>query len=189
MFKVVNYMTNFHAIFARDRQTPCIHRHLYKDNMPQSIHKAFMAAVMYANRTTANKAWVIRLLIESCASLLEAEAYSPYEKLARTQAMFIYQTIRIFDGDITLRARAQKEMPILLNWIKELTEMRENLDDMTLLDPVAISSRPPKSWEVRRAITERTLRTGLMCETRNGSSTSASDGQSFTDIPLPAWWP
>ena len=117
--------------------------------MPDTIHKAFMGAVMYANRTPANKGWVFRMLIENCTSLVKTEARTAIEKLARTQALFIYQTIRIFDGDITLRAQAQKDMPTFKKWIGELCEFRDNLDEMILLDQISIQERPPKSWEVR----------------------------------------
>ncbi len=55
---LVRTFTDFHRAFARDKQTPWLHRGLYKDNMPPSILQAFTTSVMYASRTDANKSWV-----------------------------------------------------------------------------------------------------------------------------------
>ncbi|WZH50226.1 C6 zinc finger domain protein [Fusarium acuminatum] len=70
-----------------------------------------------------------------------------YEKLARTQALWMYQVMRMFDGDIRLRAQAEQDMPTLEAWLLELEECRDNLQEMWLLEETAVRERPPKSWE------------------------------------------
>jgi len=42
--------------------------------------------------------------------------------LARTQALFIYQLIRLFDGDIRSRAQAEEQMDVLHTWTAQMFE-------------------------------------------------------------------
>ncbi len=42
--------------------------------------------------------------------------------LARTQALLIYQLIRLYDGDIQARARAEEDMSTLDEWAKQMWE-------------------------------------------------------------------
>lgn len=71
-----------------------------------------------------------------------------YEKLARTQALWMYQVLRVFDGDIGLRAQAELDMSTLETWLLELEQYRDNLEEMCLLDEAEVKQRGPKSWEV-----------------------------------------
>jgi hypothetical protein len=145
---LVRTMTSFHEEFAKSKQTPWLHRYLYKDKMPHTILQAFTTCVMYAGCTRANKTWVFRNLVENTTELLQGQANNPHDKLARAQAMFLYQTIRVFDGDVTLRAQAEKDMPIFEGWLDDLVRIRDNLAEIAVLDDAAVRERPPKSWEV-----------------------------------------
>lgn len=49
------------------------------------------------------------------------------EQLARVQALFIYQFIRLFDGDISQRAQAEALIPTLTDWNNKLWKSA-NLD-------------------------------------------------------------
>lgn len=71
-----------------------------------------------------------------------------YEKLARTQALWMYQVLRVFDGDIGLRAQAEQDMNTLETWLLELEQYRDNLEEMCLLDEAGVRQRAPRSWEV-----------------------------------------
>jgi hypothetical protein len=101
--------------------------------------------------TSSNKTSVFRVLCQSIDELKGQQlAITPLEKLARAQALFLYQIICTFDGDLTLRSYADRTMLLLQDWLDELCKVRENLktsDSMNSVDKRTDSS-PPRSWEV-----------------------------------------
>ncbi|KAL0936462.1 C6 zinc finger domain protein [Colletotrichum truncatum] len=154
---LVNYCTKMHVTFAQTKQTPFLHRHLYRHTRgtPRPLMAAYTAISAYAGRTETNKGWAIRAICEGAAEVLKSSkdaaasaAMSGHDKLARTQALWMLQTIRCFDGDIALRAQAERDMGVLKRWLEELEGLRDNLDDVHLLDDLAVRQRPPRSWEV-----------------------------------------
>ncbi|ROT35603.1 hypothetical protein SODALDRAFT_328974 [Sodiomyces alkalinus F11] len=199
---VVESFKEFPFVFAREKEVPFIHRHLYSQDTPNAIFRAYAATTAYANRTPSTQGWAFRLIYE-CAkdlvspqstpkisqspqqpqpqpqpqkvqcselSLPSIEAAGPpsenreftvREKLARTHALFLYQLIRCFDGDIGLRAQAERDMPTFQAWLTELEDHRDNLGDQVLLDEQTLRDRPPKSWE-RWVINESLRRTVML---------------------------
>ncbi|KAF4832708.1 Transcription factor gsfR2 [Colletotrichum siamense] len=154
---MVSYLTNMHTTFAQTKQTPFLHRHLYRGihATPRPLLAAYTAISAYAGRTSANKGWAIRAICEGAAEVLKSAkdpaasaAMTGHEKLARTQALWLLQTIRCFDGDVAMRAQGERDMEVLKRWLKELEGLRDNLDDVHLLDDLALRQRPPRSWEV-----------------------------------------
>ncbi len=97
-------------------------------------------------------AMVMRALSDSAREFVEAEAYNvvptPIEKLARSQALFLYQIIRLFDGDVTLRVQGEKDMGLLKTWLGELCRIRDNLGDLALLEYASVREQSPVEWEV-----------------------------------------
>lgn len=92
---------------------------------------------------------VIRALHGNVRELLDYESgrttVTPTEKLARTQALFLYQVMRLFDENIALRSQAEKDMPVLNTWLAELCKIRENLGN---LENDAARHQKPVEWEV-----------------------------------------
>ena len=118
---------------------------------------AYTAISAYAGRTDANKGWAIRAVCEGAAEILKtadestatsSAAMTGHEKLARAQALWLLQTVRCFDGDVSLRAQAVRDMGVLKRWLKDLEGLRDNLDELSLLDDLVLRQRPPRSWEV-----------------------------------------
>jgi hypothetical protein len=110
-------------------------------------------------------------------------ANTVYEKLADTQALWMYQVLRLFDGDIGLRAQAEQDMIILEAWLLELEQYRDNLAEMSLLEEAEVRQAALKSWEVCFLAPPicflMTTSTDLvMYPSRVGSSTSPSDAPS-----------
>ncbi|KAJ8129624.1 hypothetical protein O1611_g4005 [Lasiodiplodia mahajangana] len=154
----------FHVNFAQTSSTLYIHRYLYKDNMPRSMLQAFSMCLLYTNQTAANRAVVLRVLHETVIDLKATAnntALVPQEKLARVHALMFYQTIRMFDGDITLGQQAEEDMALLETWNRDLCKLRDNLDDL-VNQGTAISEHPPESWE-RWIFAESLRRTCIMC--------------------------
>lgn len=120
----------------------------------------------------------MRLLTDTAVSVHrdgERNADTPYDRLARVQALIILDTIRVFDGDITLRAAAESEVHVLMTWIEDLQKLTVTLEAEAMQhaqDLVGTSSvsdegvhgttangmglggstfpsrdRPPKSWD------------------------------------------
>lgn len=142
---------NFHVAFAQTSSTLYIHRYLYKDNMPGWMLQAFSMCLLYTNQTASNRAVVLRVLHENVLDLKATAsntALTPQEKLARVHALMFYQTIRMFDGDVTLGQQADDDMALLESWDRDLCKVRDNLDDLANKGET-ISEHPPESWEVR----------------------------------------
>ncbi|KAK1497445.1 hypothetical protein CTAM01_07715 [Colletotrichum tamarilloi] len=170
---LVNVVKNMHVVFAQTKQTPFLHRHLYRGvrETPRPLMAAYTAISAYVGMTESNKDWVIRALCEGANEILKSGGSSTvnakdsstttttttaatgsnitgHEKLARAQALFLIQTVRCFDGDIALRAQAERDMGVFEKWLKDLEGLRDNFDEVHLLDDGALRGRPPRSWEV-----------------------------------------
>ncbi len=144
-------LKGYPGTFARDNHTPWMHRYLYKDQMPSSAQACFTVSALYSSITSSNKTSVFRVLCQNIDELKQqTTANTPQEKLARTQALFLYQIICLFDGDLTLRSNADKDMPLLQSWLDELCKIRENLGRSDSVNSVAMNRTlsPPRSWEV-----------------------------------------
>ncbi|KAI0433661.1 hypothetical protein F5Y09DRAFT_298455 [Xylaria sp. FL1042] len=160
----MSFVKKFHVTFAHDNGTPYIHRYLYKDNMPRWVLQAYTMCLLYTNQTATNRAIVLRVLYDDVNDLKATASnvtLMPQEKLARVHALMFYQTIRMFDGDITLGQQADDDMALLDSWNNELCKVKDNLDDIADMGN-ATSEHPPESWE-RWIFTESLRRTCIMC--------------------------
>jgi hypothetical protein len=143
----------FISDLATRNATPFLHRQLYKDEVPQCIISCFTVSVLYANHKTVSPAMVMLALHSNVRQLIDAEASrfttaTPLEMLARTQALFFYQIIRLFDGDVILRAQGEKDMALLQVWVGELCGVRDSFEDEVLLEDGIPAKQPPKGWKV-----------------------------------------
>jgi hypothetical protein len=152
LYYIMNRVKGFTSDAVARNATPFMHRYLYKDHTPPCILECFSTNVLYTNRTPTNMAMVMRALHRNVVELVGTETgravATPAEKLARTQALFLYQIIRLFDGDVTLRAQGEKDIPLLQTWLGDLCRVRENLGGLAELGDSAVRSQPPKEWEV-----------------------------------------
>ncbi|GIJ83134.1 hypothetical protein Asppvi_001653 [Aspergillus pseudoviridinutans] len=186
------------SVFVRTKETPFLHRHLYRQNTPRSIITLYAAVSAYVAHNDSNRGWALRVLSEGVDDLLavykevahsnrpemtqshesttttaahpqaqgladvgSGAANTVYEKLANTQALWMYQVLRVFDGDIGLRAQAERDMTILEAWLLDLEQCTDNLAEMCLLEEAEVRQRAPKSWE-SWTVNESLRRTILM---------------------------
>ncbi|KAI0429325.1 hypothetical protein F5Y09DRAFT_310516 [Xylaria sp. FL1042] len=151
LYYILNRVRAFTVEMAGKNTTPFIHERLYFAYRPRCIMSCFTICVLYTNRTPENMAMVMRALSDSVREFVDAEAYrivsTPIEKLARSQALFLYQIIRLFDGDVTLRVQGEKDIGLLKTWLGELCRIRDNLGDMALLGYSSIRDQSPVEWE------------------------------------------
>lgn len=150
---ILNRVKGFIGDVATRSASPFLHRHLYKDQAPPCIVSCFSTCVLYQNRNSINIAMVVRALQADIKGLVESESarravLTPVEKLARTQALFLYQVIRLLDGDVMLRAQGERDLPLLGGWVDELCKVRENLGNLAQLENGVVRTEPPAEWEV-----------------------------------------
>ncbi|KAH7133624.1 hypothetical protein EDB81DRAFT_762909 [Dactylonectria macrodidyma] len=160
---VVDAVTHLYREFATTRVLPFVHPRLYGSNLPRTMLAAFSAATAYAGRTPENRGWVYKLVAEAAKDIhREGErADTPAEKIARVQALLILDSIRMFDGDVALRAATEREAPQALAWLSSLTELRTELEAGVSSELLMSRDRPPASWE-SWILLESTRRTIMM---------------------------
>ncbi|VUC22422.1 unnamed protein product [Clonostachys rosea] len=146
---VLKYITNLHLTFAQTRTLPFLHTRLYRSNLPRTVMSAFCAATTYANRTESTKAWTYNLIAQATTDIQKdgAKAETIMDKLARTQALVIVETIRVFDGDFSLRHSANRDRHILIEWHHELDRLREEMEMELGTPDVASRDHPPPTWD------------------------------------------
>ncbi|KAJ4272192.1 hypothetical protein NW762_000903 [Fusarium torreyae] len=153
----VDVITNLYKDFARTRRLPFIHPRLYGSNLPRTMLAAFSAASAYSARTLENRSWVYKLIADMAKDIhREGErASTPAEKLARVQAMVVLDSMRMFDGDVTMRATSEREMPQLMAWMLALKEMEEELSAGDELNaPCEIMDTPNFTFTASRYLWE-----------------------------------
>jgi hypothetical protein len=140
----VSELTGFATTFARSRSIPFIHPRLYAGTLPRTVLSAFSAAAVYSNKTPETHPWALRLLSESAREIhREGErADTPSEKLGRLQALFLVSSMRVFDGDVSLRAAVDREITVLMSWVEDLVNLKRTMETDDAYES-------PKSWEVR----------------------------------------
>ncbi|SPN99085.1 uncharacterized protein DNG_02123 [Cephalotrichum gorgonifer] len=165
VYYLVNRVKAFTSDVAERNSTPFMHARLYTDHTPPCILDCFATNVLYTNRNPRNIATVMQALYRNVRALIGTEAgrviVTPAEKLACTQALFLYQVIRLFDGDVTLRAQGEHDIPLLRTWLGDLCRVRENLGDIAKLGGNAVKAQPPKEWK-RWIFAESVRRTIVM---------------------------
>ncbi|KAL2144199.1 hypothetical protein VTI28DRAFT_9490 [Corynascus sepedonium] len=125
-----------------------MHKHLYAEGLPECIEDCLIALAAYNSaESDSAKARALRIVDNRANRLVESQPQdiddddnccefgggsgggitssillSRPAHLARTQALFVYQLVRLFDGDIGARARAERHMDTLLKWAKQMVE-------------------------------------------------------------------
>ncbi|KAI5460427.1 hypothetical protein BGZ63DRAFT_424933 [Mariannaea sp. PMI_226] len=128
-----------------DGHCPLFHRHLYQIHMPRCIQDAYTALIAYLNRAPSTESTVFHIIEDRVNQLLKEYATkSPLDSAsltvidhaARVQALLVFQMIRLFDGDIRMRARAEKQLPTLVSWNEQMWQRLR--DEMGIPDPNSI---------------------------------------------------
>lgn len=108
-----------------------IHPRLYSGNghLPDCLGDAYAAYQTYCSVTSSNKKVALRVVGNFAKRLvenqnlfddLEAETLDIQSHLGRTQALLVFQMIRLFDGDIRSRAEGEADSSTLIKWSYQL---------------------------------------------------------------------
>lgn len=147
---IVNALTELHVNFSRSRTTPFMHPRIWMSQLPKTVLVAFTASSAYTNSTPQTKAWTMKVLMDAAKEIhREGERASSHtDKLARVQALIIVNLMRLFDGDMAMRAAAEREMSVLIDWVKELSSLRTELEGGLPSAAHMTRDQPPQTWEV-----------------------------------------
>lgn len=110
---------------------PFIHCQLYGPNLPGCLQDAYTAVAAYESATPATKTTVLHILEDRTNDLVGEQGLCLNEppdtatRLARTQALLVYEIIRLFDGDIASRHDAESHLQTLVLWAESLRESAE----------------------------------------------------------------
>jgi hypothetical protein len=155
-------------IFYKRGQNPFIHQHLYTEHVPLVIQDALSACALYCGKSSENELLVFSDISRKAMGLAELKCpfLSPVDLLASTQALLLYQIIRLFDGDIRQRADAELHEAILVSWTEQLLGRVQQLP-MTMSpeasSPDSLTTSSWKDWIFEESC-RRTILTSFMLQ-------------------------
>ncbi|KAK8079309.1 RNA polymerase ii mediator complex component [Apiospora phragmitis] len=118
MLNFVDLMKKWLKDWVTDGHSPLHHRLLYHTKMPRCVQDAYSTMSLYfLARGPSNQDSIFQLIDDRVTQLFQtrwARNYCqttslPFGRLSRVQAMVAYQIIRLFDGDIRMRAHAEAD--------------------------------------------------------------------------------
>jgi hypothetical protein len=192
--------------WAEEGHCPFIHRELYADTgLPQCLQDAFASLTAYSSKNEKNEAMVMQLVEDKANSLLRAshadgQDQAITQRIARVQAFFVYQFIRLFDGDIRQRAQSEKSIPVLAGWANQLLESARLEATMQCVDsslPQALRTTEWRNWirveSVRRTWMVALYTQAIYTTLRDGMGTCAGTiaytlRRGLWDAPSDASW-
>lgn len=151
--------------FSEQGQTMFIHRVLFQERTPPALQDALSACALYRLKNMENQVLVFRNLEHRRQQLIantDMLLASKMDLLEALQALILYQIIRLFDGDIRLRAQAEADEPVLMTWAAHL---RLRTRQVQAPPPAPVESQPSPeitSTEWRRWLIEESSRRTVM---------------------------
>jgi len=197
----VKRIKSYPSLFVSKGSTPFIHWNLYAEQIPLAIQDALGCCALYDRKSELNQNLVYRTINQK-ASLLVAESLKPWssptEQLAALQALILYQIICLFDGDIRLRADAEKADSILTSWTQQLKRRMQPvnaalLDDLTTaLSSGEMTGNSWQSWifaeSLRRTVIISYTLQGLYSFLKNGWDNSHHEFQNLSFYAQTELW-
>jgi len=140
-------------MMVEELQTPWCHPKLYEDEMPRAMQDAYSCCAMYLSKNRVNTPLILRNIDAKVNELLaQPDPSTPLVSLAHTQALLLYHIIRIFDGDISSRAEAERTQNALEDSALNLVAHVDHVDPLAgketrlRLFPMAPTIALWKSW-------------------------------------------
>ncbi|XPS71041.1 hypothetical protein M3J09_003227 [Ascochyta lentis] len=146
------------------------------------------ACALYCVKTPATKTLVHQVLQHNVQHLLattDPATASNTDLLAALQALLLYQLMRLFDGDICLRAAAESDEPTTILWASEL---RTRACALSLpLHPFSTFANNSRDWQlwlfsesIRRTVVTTFLLRGVYNYLKTGVDSPTVVGVYFT---------
>lgn len=175
-------------LFATTGQTMFIHRQTFQALPSPVLQQAMSACALYSMKTPSTKPLVHQVIHQNVQHLLATtdltSATNP-ELLAALQALLLYQLMRLFDGDIRLRAYAEADESTTILWASEL---RTRACALSMpLHPVSTFSSDSHVWQfwlfsesIRRTVVTTFLLQGVYNYLKTGTDRPTVVGVYFT---------
>lgn len=165
---------------VQGHKLPFVHHNSYQGDVPHEYQDLLGVSAMYCQKTPDNQQLVFSLLDKSISRLISNSSGCTFEKhLLATQALIIYQIIRLFDGDVRQRRNAERQLVILESWTIRLQDMVAACQDGLL---------PQKSTYEHWVATESARRTVLLSVMLQAIYSLLKDGV-CSSVPLMATLP
>lgn len=165
------------GLFVSEGSTPFIHKKLYSEYMPLAIQDVLGICALYGQKTERNQDLVFQAISLKAAQLIAGytpQGLSAIEQLASTQALILYQIIRLFDGDIRQRADAERADTILNEWTQQLKPRMERINSASEDERGVAVLTEATSWQswvfaesLRRTVLISFSVQGLYCFLKN----------------------
>lgn len=165
---------------VRQNRAPFIHHDSYQHAPPVAYQDVLGISAMYCQKTPQNETITFSMLDSRISSLIGSSKSSPWsakDYLVGVQAMLIYQIIRLFDGDIRQRAKAEGQFRILETWISQLHSISNYSESGT--------ESPYQRWtfieSARRSVTMSIMVRAIYSILKDGYCTSVPQ---MTTLPV-----
>jgi hypothetical protein len=111
---VIEQLKSYPRAFAQHAESTFIHKESYRNELPRAMQAAFGVCAAYACMNDANKSMILRSLEAEAMELLSpAPEGTLLEALSWMQAMVLYQTIRLFHGELKQRNIAEQQESLI----------------------------------------------------------------------------
>jgi hypothetical protein len=125
----VQYCKGYLKKLIQQGRTLFINPNFYSDTdvLHPYLQDVYLICGAYLSKTAANENLIFQILSTKLEDLFVKRQYhcSIKDELASVQALIIYQTIRLFDGDIRRRGIAEDQFQILDAWAIRLRQQSE----------------------------------------------------------------
>ncbi|KAF5868369.1 putative transcription factor cys6 protein [Botrytis fragariae] len=181
--------------FVQNGHTIFIHRMQFQQNPSVALHDAMSACALYCMRGAMNQALVFGNLELKCQQLIastNALLVTKTELLAALQALLLYQIIRLFDGDIRLRAHAEADESVTISWAAQLNNMiyhehQDVLFDLNSTEMSIVTTGSDSNWNswlvnesIRRTVIATFMLNGVYNFLKLGYYVPTKSHQCFT---------
>lgn len=162
---------------------PFIHRQLYAETgLPGCLQDAFACLTCYAAKNDDNEEYVwqtieskanaffekhqsnLLLTPPSVCEMVSLGSNSILDLLSKTQAGIIYLNLRLFDGDIRQRAQAERHIPTLTDWLKQLMHIAQRSQHLNIVDEITMAEGLWRDWVLHESV-RRSGMTGAYLQT------------------------
>ncbi|RDW74890.1 hypothetical protein BP6252_06032 [Coleophoma cylindrospora] len=146
VYEMKAYLRKIHrwlSDWVEKGSNPFIHARLYGNRFPRCIQDAYASLSCYLHKTPANEQAVFHIIEDRAKQLLADNGIhspgspeesknrrlgpiDPLEHVARVQALLVYQTVGLYDGNIRLRSLSESYIPVLEGWMIEMVQHAKN---------------------------------------------------------------
>jgi hypothetical protein len=154
------------------------HPNIYgSDRMPAILQDAYTACATYFGCELTAKPQLWHIIERNVSNLVDGSDPNTSVKsgpcclvshLARVQTLLIYQTIRLFDGDLQQRLAAEKHISLLEDWGHQMVDCAQQSSSYVRSFPNSPEADDTVAWQAW-SLAESIRRTWVICAVVQGT--------------------